>query len=61
ILNFAKDTNLTVVDPYTVRFTFPADDSASLMKFRGMHIASTRFWNELGFVSKKAGNAEGHW
>ena len=60
-LNFAKDTKLTVVDDYTVRFTFPVGDSASLMKFRGMHIASSKFWNELGFVSKKSGNAEGHW
>ena len=60
-LNFAKQTKLDIIDDYTVRFTFPDADSASIMKFRGMHIASSRFWKELGFISKKGGNAEGHW
>ena len=60
-LNFPKETKLDVIDDYTVRFTFPTTDSAALMKFRGMHVASTRFWNELGFKSKATGNAEGHW
>ncbi|WP_309626744.1 ABC transporter substrate-binding protein, partial [Methylibium sp.] len=44
-LNFAKDTKLEVVDDYTVRFVFPSTDSAAVMKFRGMHVASTKFWN----------------
>ena len=60
-LNFPKATKLDIVDDYTVRFVFPTTDSASIMKFRGMHVASTRFWNDLGFKSKSAGNAEGHW
>lgn len=60
-LNFPKETKLEVVDDYTVRFTFPATDSAALMKFRGMHVASTRFWNELGFKASDSGKAEGHW
>ena len=60
-LNFPKETKLEVVDDYTVRFVFPSTDSAALMKFRGMHVASTKFWNELGFKAKDSGNAEGHW
>ena len=60
-LNFPKETKLDVVDDYTVRFVFPTTDSAALMKFRGMHVASTKFWNELGFKAKDTGKAEGHW
>ncbi len=60
-LNFAKDTKLEIVDDHTVRFVFPATDSAAIMKFRGMHVASTRFWDTNGFKNKKAGNAEGQW
>ena len=60
-LNFAKDTKLEVVDDYTVRFVFPSTDSAAVMKFSGMHVASTKFWNTNGFKNKKSGNAEGNW
>lgn len=60
-LNFARDTELTVVDERTVRMRFPGGDAAALMKLRGMHIPSTRFWNEWGFVDPKTGSAEGHW
>ena len=60
-LNFAQDTTLTVVDDYTVQMRFPGGDSAALMKLRGMHIPSTRFWNEWGFIDSKTGTAEGHW
>jgi ABC-type transport system substrate-binding protein len=60
-LNFAKTTKLDVVDDKTVRFTFPEADGSSVMKFRGMHVASTRFWDELGFVSKKTKSGEGSW
>ncbi len=60
-LNFAKDTKLEVVDEHTVRFVFPSTDGAAVMKFRGMHVASTKFWNTNGFKNKKTGNAEGNW
>ena len=60
-LNFAKDTKLEVVDDHTVRFVFPSTDSAAIMKFRGMHVASTKFWDTNGFKNKKSGNAEGNW
>ena len=60
-LNFAQDTTLTVVNDHTVRMNFPGGDSAALMKLRGMHIPSTRFWNEWGFIDPKTASAEGHW
>ena len=60
-LNFDKATKLDVVDDYTVRFTFPKADGASMMKFRGMHVGSSAFWDKLGFVDTEKKNAEGHW
>ena len=60
-LNFAKGTKLDIIDDHTVRFTFPQTDSAAMMKFRGMHVGSTKFWDELSFIDKKTGKAEGHW
>ncbi len=60
-LNFARDVTCEVVDDHKIRMTFPGGDSAALMKLRGMHIPSTRFWNEWGFIDPKTGSAEGHW
>jgi len=60
-LNFARDVTCAVIDARTVRMHFPGGDSAALMKLRGMHLPSTRFWNEWGFVDPKTGSAEGHW
>lgn len=60
-LNFPKETKLEIVDDYTVRFIFPSADSGAIMKFRGMHVASTKFWNTNAFKNKKTGNAEGNW
>ena len=60
-LSITWNTMLTVVDENTVRMRFPGGDAAALMKLRGMHIPSTRFWNEWGFVDPKTGSAEGHW
>jgi len=60
-LNFDQKTQLAVVDDHTVRFTFPAPDAAALMKFRGMHIGSTKFWDTNGFVDRESGTAESHW
>ena len=31
------------------------------MKLRGMHLPSTRFWDEWGFVDKETGSAKRHW
>ncbi len=60
-LNFHPDTTVDVPDEYTIRFNFPEPDGLALAKFRGFHIASTRFWDEEGFGYRKYGTGEGHW
>ena len=60
-LNFAPDVTCEAVDDKTIRMRFPGKDSAALMKLRGMHLPSTRFWNEWGFRDPETGSAEGHW
>lgn len=60
-LNFHPDTTVEVTDDYTIRFNFPEPDGLALAKFRGFHIASTRFWDEIGFGYRKIGTGEGHW
>ena len=60
-LNFARDVTCEAMGDKTVRMRFPGGDSAAVMKLRGMHLPSTRFWNEWGFIDPKTGSAEGHW
>lgn len=60
-LNFQQGTKLELIDDYTLRMHFPEPDGLVLGKFRGFHIPSTRFWNEIGFGYKKRGSGEGHW
>ena len=60
-LNYSKDSSMEVVDDYTINFKFPEPDGSAIMKLRGMHVGSTKFWNELAFVDQKKKNAEGHW
>ncbi len=60
-LNFAPDVTCEAIDDKTIRMRFPGKDSAALMKLRGMHLPSTRFWNEWGFRDPETGSAEGHW
>ncbi len=44
-----------------MRLHFPEPDGLVLGKFRGMHVPSTRFWEEEGFGYRKNGTGEGHW
>lgn len=60
-LNFHPDSRMELIDDYTIHMTFPETDGLVLAKFRGMHIASTRFWDEEGFGYKSLGSGEGHW
>ena len=50
-----------IVDDYELSDQLPAPDGLVLGKMRGMHIPSTRFWDEIGFGYKKLGSGEGHW
>lgn len=60
-LNFHPDATAEIVDDHKVRLHFPEPDGLVLGKFRGMHIPSTRFWEEEGFGYRKLGTGEGHW
>ena len=60
-LNIHPDTVAEIVDDYKLRINFPAPDGLVLGKMRGMHIPSTRFWEEEGFGYRKLGTGEGHW
>ena len=60
-LNFHPDARAELVGAYKVRFVFPEPDGLVLGKFRGMHVPSTRFWEEEGFGYRKLGTGEGHW
>ena len=60
-LNFHPDAMAELVDGHTVLLHFPEPDGLVLGKFRGMHVTSTRFWEEEGFGYRKLGTGEGHW
>ena len=60
-LNIHPDTVAEIVDDYKLKIKFPAPDGLVLGKMRGMHIPSTRFWEEEGFGYRKLGSGEGHW
>ena len=49
--------------PHTAHFTAVGNDPDGLVlgKFRGMHIPSTRFWEDEGFGYRKLCTGEGHW
>jgi ABC-type transport system substrate-binding protein len=60
-LNFHPDTRLEIVDDHKLRMIFPEPDGLVLGKFRGFHLPSTRFWDEIGFGYRALGSGEGHW
>ena len=47
-LTFKPGSRLEILDPYTVRFYFPAPDGTALVKLSSMHIGSRQFWAEHG-------------
>jgi len=51
-LNFKPGSRLEVIDPYTVRFHFPAPDGTALFKLSSMHIGSRQFHAEHGWGEK---------
>ncbi len=48
-LNFTPGSRLEILEPYTVRFHFPAPDGMALVKLSSMHIGSRQFWAEQGW------------
>ena len=51
-LNFPAGSRLEILDPYTVRFRFPAPDGAALIKLMLMHIGNRQFYREFGWGEK---------
>lgn len=60
-LNIHQDATIEILDDYKLVIHFPEPDGLVLGKMRGMHIPSTRFWDEIGFGYRKLGSGEGHW
>lgn len=59
--NLAPETRCEVTGEYQVRLHLPAPDGLALGKLRGMHIASTRFWDSISFGYARNNSGEGHW
>jgi ABC-type transport system substrate-binding protein len=51
-MNFKPGSRLEVIDPRTVRFTFPEPDGGALAKITIMHMANRQFYRELGWGEK---------
>ncbi len=51
-LNFKPGSRLVIVDPSTIRLTFPEPDGAALAKLVYMHIANRQFYREFGWGEK---------
>ena len=51
-LSFKPGSRLVVVDPDTVRFSFPEPDGAALAKLIFLHIANRQFYREFGWGEK---------
>ncbi len=53
-MNFKPGSKLEIVDPQTIRFSFPEPDGGALVKLSVMHIGNRQFYRELGW-------GEEHW
>src|SRR5262249_2159445 len=51
-LNFKPGSQLIIVDPDTVRFSFPEPDGAVLAKLVYLHIGNRQFYREFGWGEK---------
>ena len=53
-MNFKPGSKLAIVDPQTIRLSFPEPDGGALVKIAVMHIANRQFYREVGW-------GEEHW
>jgi peptide/nickel transport system substrate-binding protein len=51
-MNFQPGSRLEILDPYTVRFVFPAPDGGALAKIIMMHMANRQFYRNFGWGEK---------
>jgi ABC-type transport system substrate-binding protein len=53
-MNFKPGSKLVIVDPQTIRLSFPEPDGGALVKIAVMHIGNRQFYREVGW-------GEEHW
>jgi ABC-type transport system substrate-binding protein len=53
-MNFKPGSRLDILDPYTIRFVFPAPDGGALARLAGLHIGNRQFHRELGGWGEKS-------
>ena len=51
-MNFKPGSKLAIVDPQTIRFSFPEPDGGALVKLAVLHIANRQFYREVGWGEK---------
>jgi hypothetical protein len=51
-LNFKPGSELKIVDPQPVRFTFPEPDGGALAKLTQVHRGNRQFYRELGWAEE---------
>ena len=51
-LNFKPGSTLEIIDPHTVRLSFPEPDGGALAKIAVLHIANRQFYREVGWGEK---------
>lgn len=52
-MNFKPGSRLEIIDPYTIRFVFPATDGGALARLSTLHIGNRQFHRELGGWGEK--------
>jgi len=51
-MNFTPGSRLEILDPYTVRFLFPAPDGGALARLSMLHMGNRQFHREHGWGEK---------
>jgi ABC-type transport system substrate-binding protein len=51
-MNFKPGSRLEILDPQTVRFTFPEPDGGALVRLSRLHMGNRQFYAELGWGEK---------
>ena len=51
-MNFKPGSRLEIIDPQTIRFSFPEPDGGALVKLVALHMGNRQFHTELGWGEK---------
>ena len=52
-MNFKPGSRLEIIDPQTIRFSFPEPDGGALVKLVALHMGNRQFHTELGWGEKR--------